>query len=86
MKKFYIAYIAAQDKNERRFTSSENPQYTPGYYADVISCSQSDNLLFKLGSIGGLKTANICQTRKAARELADTWNDSFKANGTYFFA
>ena len=86
MKKFYIAYAAEQDKNERTFTPRENPEYAPGRCAGVISCSESDNLLFTLGSIGGLKAANICQTRKAALELANDWNNSFKANGTYFFA
>lgn len=45
----------------------------------------NDNLLPKLDRIGGLIHANICPTKKRAEEVAEFWNASYKANGTYFF-
>ena len=30
--------------------------------------------------------ANICSTKKRAREIADAWNEGYKKNGTYLFS
>jgi hypothetical protein len=54
------------------------------FYAYVIKVSESDNLLCKL-RINYLVSANICKTRKAARDLVTIWNKQFKENGTYLF-
>lgn len=83
---FYIAVQVRQDRNARAFTPRPSPEYDPGYYADVIRCSENDNLLPKLDCIGGLIHANICPTKKRAEEVAEFWNNSYKANGTYFFS
>lgn len=85
MANFYIAFTAKQDRNETVFQPRKNPEYDPGYYADVIRCSDSENLVSVLAHIGGLVSATIFPTRKQAREVANLWNDCYKANGTYFF-
>lgn len=85
MKKFYIAVTVKQDRNDRVFTERPSEEYNPGYYAYVTSVSESDDLKSHLQTIGGLLHANICQTKRAAQELADFWNDCYKRNGTYFF-
>lgn len=53
-------------------------------YAYMIRCNSSDNLLSKL-AIKNILTANICDTKKAARALTTFWNDCYKNNGTYLF-
>lgn len=55
-----------------------------GNYAYVVRCTSSDNLLSKL-RIRYLIAANIMPTRKAARDIVEAWNASFKRNGTYLF-
>lgn len=85
MKKFYMAVTVCQDRNETIFTPRTNPEYNPGYCAFVYSVSESENLKRSLEIIGGLQAAQLCQTKKAAQELADFWNDCYKKNGTYFF-
>lgn len=86
MANFYIVVAVKQDRNETTFTERTNPEYNPGYYAFVVRCSENDNLLHKLDCIGGLIHANICPTKKRAEEVAEFWNNSYKANGTYFFS
>lgn len=54
------------------------------FYAYMIRCTGSDNLLSKL-SIKNIIAANICPTKKAARALVTFWNDLFKQNNTYLF-
>lgn len=83
---FYIAVQVRQDRNARAFTPRPSPEYDPGYYADVICCSENDNLLHSLDCIGGIIHVNILPTKKRAEEVAQYWNDCYKANGTYFFA
>lgn len=85
MKKFYMAVTVCQDKNETVFTSRKNQEYNPGYYAYVHSIGQNDNLKSSLDSIGGLKRAQLCQTKKEAESLADFWNGRYKQNRTYLF-
>ena len=50
--------------------------------AVVIKATESENLLSVL-NIKNIITANICETKKAAEELAAFWNECYKANGTY---
>lgn len=54
-------------------------------FADVLKVSEHENLLSVLSGIGGLVSVNPCETKKAAQELADFWNDCYKKNGTYAF-
>lgn len=82
---FYIAYTAQQDRNRAAFTERTNPDPNPGYYAGVLRVGSNENLCSLLASIGGLKFANIYPTKKKAAEIAQFWNDGYKANGTYFF-
>lgn len=51
----------------------------------AIKVPGSYNLVSVLAGIGGIKTANICQTYKRAQEIADCWNQTYKANGKNAF-
>lgn len=55
------------------------------YVAFAVSTSGCNNLVSLLDSIGGLVTANVCNSRKEADEIARAWNETFKKNGTYFY-
>ena len=67
-----ITYIAV--------TIKENGKY----YPYVVEVSNEDNLISKL-KIKGIVSANICSSKRAAKELVSIWRDSFKENGTYMF-
>lgn len=69
MKNFYIA-VQIQENGR--------------YYAYMIRCTDSDNLLSKL-KIRGIVAANIMPTKKAARATVTAWNDSFRNTGVYMF-
>lgn len=69
MKYFYIAVTVAENGK---------------YYAYEVKVSESDNLLSKL-NIKGILHANIYPSKKKAAEVVETWNASYKANGTYLF-
>lgn len=55
------------------------------YVAFAVSVSGSDNLVCVLDRIGGLVSANVCNSRKEAEEIARAWNETYKKNGTYFY-
>ena len=40
---------------------------------------------YALDRIGGLVTANVCNSRKEAEEIARAWNETYKKNGTYCY-
>lgn len=69
MKNFYMAVQI--NENEK-------------FYAYIIKANESDNLLSKL-EVENIMAANICDTKKRAKELVTLWNESFKNNGTYLF-
>ena len=71
MKKYYLA-VTVEDKPDL-------------YYSYVVEALQNNNLCSALERIPGLKCAHIYGTRKQAKEIADFWNDCYKANGTYLF-
>lgn len=52
----------------------------------AVDFAGSCNLVSVLASIPGLTSANICKSKKAAAEIADDWNECYKANGTYMYA
>ena len=54
------------------------------YYAYVIPFSENDNALYKL-TVPGVLHANIFGTRKAAKEVVESWNASYRANKIYLF-
>lgn len=54
------------------------------YYAYAVKVSESDNLLAKL-EIKGIKTANLCSTKKLAERIVNMWNVAYKANKRYLF-
>ena len=56
-----------------------------GNYAYMVKFTSNDNLRSILNRIRGLKAANMCATKKEAKELVNTWNEAFKQNGTYAF-
>lgn len=55
------------------------------YGAFAVSTSGCNDLVSLLDSIGGLVTANVCNSRKEAEEIARAWNETYKKNGTYFY-
>ena len=57
-----------------------------GNYAYMVKFTSSDNLRSVLDRIGGLKAANMCTTKKEAKELVEVWNEAYKQNGTYAFS
>lgn len=85
MSKIYMAVTVCQDRNETTFIPRENAEYSPGYYAYVVSCKAGENLKFALDRIGGLRVAHLCSTKKEAAEIVTAWNESYKANGEYLF-
>lgn len=56
------------------------------HVAYVLNTSGSNNLVSVLAGVRGLTSANVCKTRKAAAEIANDWNERYKANGTYMYA
>jgi predicted ATPase len=67
-----IFYIAVQIKENEK------------YYAYALKVSNMDNLLSKL-EIKGVVSANFLGTKKHTEEVVKSWNDAYKANGTYLF-
>ena len=55
------------------------------YVAFAVSTSGCNDLVSLLDSIGGLVTANVCNSRKEAEEIARAWNETYKKNGTYCY-
>lgn len=80
----YIAVTVEQNRAESIFGPASET-YAPGFYSYVLMVSESDNLLSRLSSIGGLKQASVCTTKKKASEIAECWNACHKANGQYLF-
>lgn len=78
MKNFYMAVSVWVES-----TFADDPG---GNYAYIVKFTSSDNLKSVLDRIGGLKAANMCATRKEAKELVDVWNEAFKQNGTHAFS
>ena len=70
MKNFYIAFSAHLDGK---------------YWAGTMTVSSNDNIMNISRRIAGMQAANLCATRKAAKELADCWNECFRRNGTSIY-
>lgn len=75
MKNFYVVFAVDykgmfEDQNKR-------------YFADILKVSSSQNIAASLDAIGGLMHANICESKKQAQEIKESWNAQYKANGTY---
>lgn len=77
MKNFYMGVIV---KIESVFTNGID-----AYYAYMVKFTSSDNLKSVLDRIGGLQAANVCATKKEAKELVKAWNEGFEQNGVYAF-
>lgn len=71
-----------KDKVYMVVTVTENGKH----FSYVLGAPGSNNLVSVLAGIRGLTSANVCKSRKAAAEIADDWNESYKANGTYMYA
>ena len=69
MKYFYIV-IQVKENNK--------------YYAYTLKVSETDNLLSKL-TIKNIISANICQTKKQAREIIEYWNNNFIKENKFMF-
>lgn len=78
MKNFYMAVSVVVES-----TFTDEPG---GNYAYMVKFTSSDNLKSVLDRIGGLKAANMCTTKKEAKELVETWNEAYKQNETHAFS
>ena len=56
-----------------------------GYCASAEKIRRSQNLMGVFERWPGLQHVNSCKTYKEAQTIADSWNESYKANGTYAF-
>ena len=65
-------YIAVTEKHNEKL------------YSYWISVTSNDNILSKLSN-PRLVNANVFGTRKEAASVADSWNQSYKNNGTYLY-
>lgn len=54
-----------------------------GNMAYALQVNRSDNLLSVFERVKGLRTANICESKKEAERIADDWNASYIKNGTH---
>lgn len=54
------------------------------HYSYVLKTSAVNNLVSVL-NIPDIVTANVCDTRKQAREIVEYWNKTYKQNNTYLF-
>ena len=60
----------------------------PKHFAKVVAISHGENLMSVLEREAWVDTimyANVFKTRKQAQATADSWNEAYKINGTYFF-
>lgn len=55
------------------------------HYSYVWKVPGSNNLWAFLKDIPNISSANICDTKKAAKELVTFWNDSYRQNGTCLY-
>lgn len=78
----YLAIMIEMDR-KNIFTGEESAE--PKYYAYAERVKNGANILSQLDIIGGLKVAEIYQTRKEANEVVECWRTAFKHNGTYAF-
>ena len=56
------------------------------YYAHAWKLGRHINLASFVKDFPNLVSMNACNTMKEAKEIANAWNEQFKANGTYMFA
>ena len=70
MKNFY--YAGVETKNGKHF-------------AFIFNAKAGNNLLSIFKQYKNMTIVNACESKKKAEELADFWNESYKANGTYLF-
>lgn len=81
MKYFYIAVTVDYTGDPHYYGDGEGLAKGK-YYSFVERVSHNDNILSRLGHIGGIKYANLCSSKKEAEELTAFWNDCFEKNGT----
>lgn len=50
----------------------------------VLTVRNNENLLSQLKGISHLESVNIADSKKAAYELSNFWNECYKENGTLY--
>ena len=53
-------------------------------FASAHRVSNSENLLSKLEGFKSAESVNIADSKKAAVDLADYWNECYRKNGTLY--
>jgi hypothetical protein len=69
----------------KNFYYAVNTEDNGKIYAFVIKASINENLKTLFSGYKNLISINACETKKRAEELANFWNECYKANGTYMF-
>ena len=64
---------------------TNTPRKTGKYLAYPHYISDSSDVKTQLDTIGGLKVAHLCSSKKRAQEIADGWNTDFKHYGLYAY-
>ena len=57
-----------------------------GMYAYAQPIGRYINIASFVKDFPDIETMNACNTKKRAKEIAQAWNEQYKANGTYMFA
>ena len=57
-----------------------------GMYAFAHRIPMNNNIASFVKDFPNIEWMNACPTKKRACEIAEAWNEQFKANGTYMFA
>lgn len=60
----------------------DKPYYSKKFFSYAMRLSGGSELK---GQLDGVKHAHLCGTKKEAYRLANLWNKSYKANGTYMY-
>lgn len=83
--KLYFACNFDYTGDRNLFTGEQINEGREAYFADVVAIGRYDNILTAFQHFGGIITANLMPSKKAAQELCDAWNETYKHNGTYAF-
>lgn len=72
-------------KNTKRFYLAARKEINKFDYAIVVTIRQGDNVPAVLAKLG-VKTAELCPSKRAAEQLAEEWNELYRNNGTSVYS
>lgn len=84
MKKIFVA-VQVDYTGKESFPGETYNDGKQALYAFVDSYEPGTDIVRRLGIIGGLRSATLCETRKQADDLVTKWISSYKERGIYAF-